>query len=76
MCSKKVNIVYKEQAFSLNIRQKTLLKKICSGIIKSIKILKETEDLTICINSLYRVQSLYDELMAPDSKNKIINTKG
>ena len=73
LCRQKINIIYKDQAFSLNVRQRGLLKKICAGIQASIKILKETEDLAICINSLYQVQSLYNELIYPDPKNKIIN---
>ena len=50
-----------------------MLNKICVGIKNSMKALRETEDLTICLSVLYQTRDLYNELIAPDSKNKIIN---
>ncbi len=33
----------------------------------------DTGDLTICLSLLYQTHDLYNELISPDSKNKIIN---
>tara|TARA_Y100000590_G_C15688829_1_gene1002656 strand:+ start:312 stop:1655 length:1344 start_codon:yes stop_codon:yes gene_type:complete len=73
LCNQKVDRVYKESSFSINVRQKSLLQKICRGINKANKSLETTGDLTICLSSLYGVLDLYNELIRPDAKNKIIN---
>ena len=73
LCSNKTDIIYKQASYSINIRQKKLLHKICVGINKAMKALKDTGDLTICLSLLYQTHDLYNELISPDSKNKIIN---
>ena len=74
VCEDKINNIYKQSAFTLNMRQKGLLKKIHISINGAIKALKETQDLTIFLSLIYKTNNMYNDLIGPKGKDKILNS--
>ena len=73
LVSKNINEIYSKHSFSINDRQFSLMLNIEKAIEKIIKT-KETTDFVSFIQSLYSPLSLFDEIIKPESRNKIINS--
>ena len=73
MVDKNINETYSKHAFSINERQLSLLFRV-EKKIETILQTKTDPDFVSFIQSLYSLLLLFDEIIKPESKNKIINS--
>ena len=73
MVDKNINETYSKHAFSINDRQLSLLFRV-EKKIETILQTKTDPDFVSFIQSLYSLLLLFDEIIKPESKNKIINS--